>query len=89
MIVNEFICLFFLSNCVHLLGGYDIKIKDSPNLDYMVVPEYTLSVSCSDQKDSVTEVFTVEVTENKDPEATNLPGILRYILLSFSSNAER
>lgn len=72
-----------------MLGGYDIKIKDSPNLDYMVVPEYTLSVSCSDQKDSVTEVFTVEVTENKDPEATNLPGILRNILLLFSSNAER
>lgn len=83
--------LFFLSNCVHLLGGYDIKIKDSPNLDYMVVPEYTLSVSCSDQKDSVTEVFTVEVTENKDPEVTNLPGtcILKYISLLFSSNAER
>lgn len=55
----------------------------------MVVPEYTLSVSCSDQKDPVTEVFTVEVIENKDPEATNLPGILRYILLLFSSNAER
>lgn len=51
----------------------------------MVVPEYTLPVSCSDQKDSVTDVFTVEVTENKDPEATNLPGILRYILLLFSS----
>lgn len=45
----------------------------------MVVPEYTLSVSCSDQKDSVTEVFTVEVTDNKDPEVTNLPGILKYI----------
>ncbi|XP_052692955.1 cadherin-23-like [Crassostrea angulata] len=59
-------------------GGYDIKIKDSPNLDYMVVPEYTLSVSCSDQKDSVTEVFTVEVTENKDPEATNLPASIEY-----------
>lgn len=88
--MNSFVSLL-RKKIVHLLGarGYDIKIKDSPNLDYMVVPEYTLSVSCSDQKDSVTEVFTVEVTENKDPEATNLPGILRYILLLFSSNAER
>lgn len=62
-----------------LIGAYRIDIKDSPNLDYVVVPEYSLSVSCSDQKDSVTEIFTVEVTENKDPEVTNLPGSLKYI----------
>lgn len=45
--MNLFVC-FFLLNCVYLLGGYDIKIKDFLNLDYMVVFEYILFVSCFD-----------------------------------------
>lgn len=89
MIVNEFICLFFLLNCVYLLGGYDIKIKDFLNLDYMVVFEYILFVSCFDLKDFVMEVFIVEVIENKDFEVINLFGILRYILFLFLLNVER
>lgn len=79
LICNQFNYFSFDQVLYTLLGAYRIDIKDSPNLDYMVVPEYTLSVSCSDQKDSVTEIFTVEVTDNKDPEVTNLPGILKYI----------
>lgn len=41
--------VFFLrKKIVYLLGGYDIKIKDFLNLDYMVVFEYILFVSCFD-----------------------------------------
>ena len=59
-----------------LLGVYTISIRESPVLEFSAVPEYSLSISCSDQKDSVTETIGLYVTENKSPEVTNLPGIL-------------
>nr|XP_022298872.1 protein dachsous-like [Crassostrea virginica] len=54
-------------------GVYAISIRESPVLQFSAVPEYSLSISCSDQKDSVNETFGLYVTENKAPEVTNLP----------------
>nr|XP_022309583.1 protocadherin Fat 4-like [Crassostrea virginica] len=52
--------------------AYGLYIKAQPTLSYDQARQYTLTVSCTDNKDSVQGTFIVYVTRNNPPVFTNL-----------------
>uniref|UniRef100_K1PJ82 Cadherin-23 n=1 Tax=Magallana gigas TaxID=29159 RepID=K1PJ82_MAGGI len=55
---------------------YGIYIQAYPSLSYDSVNAYTLTVACTDSKDTVTGLFHVYITRNNAPVFTNLQGNL-------------
>lgn len=55
---------------------YGIYIQAYPSLSYDSVNAYTLTVACTDSKDTATGSFHVYITRNNAPVFTNLQGIL-------------
>lgn len=55
---------------------YGIYIQAYPSLSYDSVNAYTLTVACTDSKDTVTGFFHVYITRNNAPVFTNLQGNL-------------
>lgn len=56
---------------------YGIYIQAYPSLSYDSVNAYTLTVACTDSKDTVTGLFHVYITRNNAPVFTNLQGNLQ------------
>lgn len=56
---------------------YGIYIQAYPSLSYDTVNAYTLTVACTDSKDTVTGSFHVYITRNNAPVFTNLQGNLQ------------
>lgn len=58
-------------------GVYGIYIKAQPTLSYDTARQYTLTISCTDTKDTVQGSFIVYVTRNNPPTFTNLQGNIK------------
>lgn len=54
---------------------YAVYLKTSPGLDYDAIQQYLLSVICNDTfTGTTTEVFTVDILQNKPPIIANIAG---------------
>lgn len=66
--------LFLFFFLWHFTGIYGIYIKAQPSLSYDTARQYTLTISCTDTKDTAQGSFIVYVTRNNPPTFDNLQG---------------
>lgn len=66
--------LFFVFLLLNFTGVYGIYIKAQPSLSYDTARQYTLTISCTDTKDTAQGSFIVYVTRNNPPTFDNLQG---------------
>ncbi|KAK3085049.1 hypothetical protein FSP39_023491 [Pinctada imbricata] len=78
----------FLLKVISGTSDYGIYIKASPTLDYDTISSYTLTISCSDTKESATGTFSVYILRNSPPTINNLGNAVVAFIPTTTTNGD-